>query len=175
MKATTGCYRTTPTAAMELESAMQPAWLRLQTKVLSAVARMQSLHSKHPIKQWIAKAKKAAALNKKIAHLSNLENILTQFPALAQDVVEVTPWKPPDPWPPSQSTSTPSTPNTKPTKKALQTEIKKLTQSKGKELWQAGDKSGTAAHLRRIAKDNLTQGWELYKSMPQRKACTTLT
>jgi len=53
MKATTGCYRTTPTVAMELESATQPAWLRLQTKVLSAMARMQSLHSKHPLKQWI--------------------------------------------------------------------------------------------------------------------------
>ena len=139
------------------------------------MARMQLLHSKHPIKQWIAKAKKAAASNKKIVHMSNLENILIQFPVLTQDVVEVTPWKPPDPRPLGQSTSTPSTPNTKPTKKALQTEIKKLAESKWKELWQAGDKSGTAAHLRRIAKDNLTQGWELYKSMPQRKACATLT
>jgi hypothetical protein len=70
--------------------------------------------------------------------------------------------------------STLSTPSRKPTKKALQTEIKKFAESKWKELWQAGDKSGTAPHLRRIAKDNLTQGWELYRSMPQRKACATL-
>jgi len=37
MKAILGCYRTTPTAAMEVESGLEPPWIRLQTKVLLAV------------------------------------------------------------------------------------------------------------------------------------------
>jgi hypothetical protein len=34
MKAILGCYRTTPTTAMETETGMQPAWIRLQMKTL---------------------------------------------------------------------------------------------------------------------------------------------
>ena len=152
---------------MELESATQPAWLRLQTKVVSAMARMQSLHSKHPLKQWIAKARKTTELNQKIVHLSNLENILSQFPLLTQDIEEVIPWKPPDQ----------STPSSKPTKKAIQAEVRKLADSKWNELWQAGDKPGnkTAPHLRRIVKDDLTQGRTLYSSVQQRSDCAILT
>ena len=154
---------------MELKSATQPAWLRLQTKVLSAMARMQSLHSKHPLKPWIAKARKTTELNQKIVHLSNLESILSQFPLLAQDIEEVIPWRPPDR----------STPSSKPTKKAIrvQEEVKTLADSKWKELWQAGDKPGnkTAPHLQRIVKDNLKQGQTLYSSVQQQSDCAILT
>src|ERR1700758_4614504 len=80
MKATLGCYRTTPTTAMEIESGIQPAWLRLQTKALSAATRMQSLAPKHPIKRWIKKAKRAASSNTRITHISGFENIAVQFP-----------------------------------------------------------------------------------------------
>jgi hypothetical protein len=42
MKAITGCYRTTPTAALEIETDLPPPWLRLQTKILLAITRMQT-------------------------------------------------------------------------------------------------------------------------------------
>ena len=47
MKAILGCYRTTPTAAMEIESGLPPTWIRLQTKPLLSVTRMQSLSARH--------------------------------------------------------------------------------------------------------------------------------
>jgi hypothetical protein len=56
MKAILGCYRTTPTAAMEIETGLQPAWIRLQTKTLLATTRMQSPSTKHPIHEWLANA-----------------------------------------------------------------------------------------------------------------------
>ena len=56
MKAITGCYKTTPTAAMEIEAGLQPTWPHLQTKVLQAVARMQTLSAKHPLQKWIKNA-----------------------------------------------------------------------------------------------------------------------
>ena len=54
MKAILGCYRTTPTAAMEIETGLQPAWIRLQTKNLLVITRMQSLSTRHPIHEWLA-------------------------------------------------------------------------------------------------------------------------
>ena len=56
MKAITGCYITTPTAALEIESELEPPWIRLQTKVLSAITRMQTLAANHPLQHWIAEA-----------------------------------------------------------------------------------------------------------------------
>jgi hypothetical protein len=47
MKAVLGCYRTTFTAVLEIETGLQPTWIRLQKKVLLATARMQSLSAKH--------------------------------------------------------------------------------------------------------------------------------
>src|SRR5438477_13201348 len=49
MKTVLGCYRTTPTAAMELKSGLPPPWICLQTKVLCSFTRMQSLAQSHPI------------------------------------------------------------------------------------------------------------------------------
>ena len=40
MKGITGCYRTTPTAALEMETKLQPPWLRLQRKVLLIITRV---------------------------------------------------------------------------------------------------------------------------------------
>jgi ribonuclease HI len=78
MKAILGCYRTTPTAAMEIESGLQPPWIRLQTKTLLATTRMQSLSTKHPIQEWLTNALRTRTAC--ISHRSNLENILQQFP-----------------------------------------------------------------------------------------------
>ena len=78
MKAILGCYRTTPTAAMEIETGLQPAWIRLQTKTLLATTRMQSLSTRHPIHEWLANALRTRTAS--IPYKSNLENILQQFP-----------------------------------------------------------------------------------------------
>ena len=56
MKAVLDCYRTTLTAAMEIEADLQPTWLRLQSKVLLSTARMQSLSLRHPIHKWLQNA-----------------------------------------------------------------------------------------------------------------------
>src|SRR5204862_5449968 len=56
MKATLGRYKTTPTAAMEIESGLQPPWIRLQTKVLLTITRMQSLSARHPVQEWLTNA-----------------------------------------------------------------------------------------------------------------------
>ena len=95
MKAVTGCYKTTSTAAMEIEAGLQPAWLRLQTKVLQAVTRMQTLSAKHPIHEWIA-----SALRTRTAiypHQSILENILRQFPQTTAKIETIEPYIRP-PW-----------------------------------------------------------------------------
>jgi len=51
MKAITGCYKTTPTAAMEIEAELHPTWIRLQTKVVLAIRCMRSLSASHPIQE----------------------------------------------------------------------------------------------------------------------------
>jgi len=77
MKAITGCYRTTPTAAMEIESDLQPTWIWLQTKVLQSISRMQSLSTRHPLHEQFKDALRRRTAN--VKYRSNLENI-QQFP-----------------------------------------------------------------------------------------------
>jgi len=77
MKAITGCYTTTPTSALEIEANLEPPWIRLQTKVLSAVTRMQTLPANHPIHHWIAQAWCTRTAN--TIHRSNLQNVMHQF------------------------------------------------------------------------------------------------
>ena len=86
MKAITGCYRTTPTAAMEKEADLQPTWIRLQTKVLQAISQMQSLSGKHPLREWFKNALRTRTAN--VKHRSNLENILQQFPHITVGNIE---------------------------------------------------------------------------------------
>ena len=84
MKAILGCYRTTPTAAMEIETGLQSAWIRLQIKVLLPTTRMQSLSTRHPIHEWLANALRTRTAC--IPHRSNLENILQQFPYMCTKI-----------------------------------------------------------------------------------------
>src|SRR5205814_6049337 len=95
MKAITGCYRTTPTAAMEIESDLQPIRIRLQTKVLQSVTRMQSLSAKHPLQAWITNA--ALVRTAQVRHRSNLENVMHQFPHMAEKIERIEPYIRP-PW-----------------------------------------------------------------------------
>ena len=78
MKTILGCYRTTPTVAMEIESGLPPPWLRLQTKVLSAITRMQTLATNHPIHGFLTEGLRTRTAD--VKHRSNIENILQQFP-----------------------------------------------------------------------------------------------
>ena len=87
MKAILGCYRTTPTAAMEVETGLEPSWIRLQTKVLLATTRMQSLATRHPIQQWLTNALRTRTAC--IPHRSNLENILQQFPHMCGKIEKI--------------------------------------------------------------------------------------
>jgi ribonuclease HI len=95
MKAILGCYRTTPTLAMEVESGLLPPSLRLQNKVLTAVTRMQSLTNSHPIEQYIHNALRLRTAN--ITHRSNLENVLQQFPFMTSKLESIEPFIRP-PW-----------------------------------------------------------------------------
>ena len=77
MKAILGCYRTTPTAAMEIESGLTPTWIRLQTKVLSSLTRMQALNTGHPIHEFLTEGLRTSTAA--VTHRTNIGNILHQF------------------------------------------------------------------------------------------------
>lgn len=98
MKAITGCYRTTPTAAMEIEADLPPPWIRLQIKVLLAVTRMRSLSANHPIHEWISNALRTRTAN--VKHRSVLENALQQFPILTESIETIEPYIRPPWWMP---------------------------------------------------------------------------
>src|SRR5215510_4401522 len=95
MKSITGCYRTTPTLAMQIESDLEPPWLRLQTKVLTSITRMQTLSTKHPIHHYLTEALRTWTA--KISHRSALENILQQFPLMTEKIEHIEPFIRP-PW-----------------------------------------------------------------------------
>ena len=95
MKAILGCYKITPTVAMKMESDLEPPWIRLQTKALLAITRMQSLSTKHPIQNWLANALRTRTAV--IPHRSNLENILQQFPHMTETIETIEPFIRP-PW-----------------------------------------------------------------------------
>ena len=78
MKTILGCYRTTPTVAMEIESGLPPPWIRLQTKALSSLTRMQTLVTNHPIHEFLAEGLRTRTAA--VKYRSNIENILQQFP-----------------------------------------------------------------------------------------------
>lgn len=99
MKAVTGCYRTTPTAAMEREAGLPPPWIRLQTKVLSAAARMKSLSLNHPCGALIEQGLKAATAGKRPVHCSILENLAMEFPKfMAKNLERSIPHSSSPPW-----------------------------------------------------------------------------
>jgi ribonuclease HI len=98
MKAITGCYRTTPTAALEIEAELQPPWIRLQTKVLLTVTRMRSLSISHPMHERISNALRTRTAN--VKHRSILENALQQFPILTKNIETIEPFIRPPWWTP---------------------------------------------------------------------------
>ena len=67
----------------------------LQTKVLLAITRMQSLSTNHPIQQWLLSALRVRTAN--ISHRSNLENAFQQFPYMTEGIESIEPFIRP-PW-----------------------------------------------------------------------------
>ena len=90
MKAITDCYRTISTTAMEIETGLQSSWLRLQTKTLQTVTRMQTLSKKHPVQEWLARAMRTRTVQN--PHQTNLENILQQFPQMTENIETIEPY-----------------------------------------------------------------------------------
>ena len=70
-------YWQNPTAAMEIESGLTPAWIRLQTKVLSSLTRMQALSTDHAIYEFLSEG--LCTRTAAVIHRTNIENILQQF------------------------------------------------------------------------------------------------
>jgi hypothetical protein len=177
MKATLGCYRTTPTAAMEIESGLQPAWIRLQTKVLSAVTRMQSLSPNHPIWPWLERGvKNVRSSTKPTVHSSNLENLVQEFPNFMTCMIErVPPFPNGPPWA-EQPTRHPVNGATqqKMTKQTQRQQIKELAKEVWDRAWNEKNPT-TATHLRRIAgKAGTKVGPELYKEVKGRATSALL-
>jgi hypothetical protein len=181
MTAVLGCYRTTPTVALEVDSGIQPAWLRLQTKSLSAFTRFKSLSHKHPIKSLIRDARANIRTGRKIVHASNLENIFIQFPDIAkQKIVKVRP-APHPPWnqpvtsrEPTQDATIANRParRTEPiTKKTQRAKIKKLAS----DIWEEEYKKSVdkAKHFRKIVdREESQRGTSFYKVFKKRKEAT---
>jgi len=83
---------------MEVESGLQPVWLRLQTKALQALTRMHSLSAKHPLHTWLANALRTRTAV--YPYLSNFENILRQFPQTTERTETIEPYIRPPWWTP---------------------------------------------------------------------------
>ena len=172
MKTILGCYRTTPTIAMELESGLPPPWIRLQIRVLSSFTRMQSLAPSHPILELINDGLRTRTSN--VIHRSVIENALQQFPITATKINTVLPFTQP-PWVPMDNTQTHD--GTDQTKQALKEKQKRLQEIKktANEQWNhqwMSDKRQPATHLRRIiTKDGNQYGPALYNKIPSRNLC----
>jgi hypothetical protein len=80
MKTILGSFRTTPTTALQIETGLIPPHLRLQSKVLRTLTRMQTLPNSHPLKEWIEIARNNS--DKTTSFPSNLDNLAKQFPEL---------------------------------------------------------------------------------------------
>jgi len=169
MKATLGCYRTTPTVAMEIESGIMPAHLRLQTKVLGAVVRLHSLSRKHPIHWWLARAKKKVSSGKKITHVSNLENIAKEFPSIMEPVQMIEPFQQ-LPW--EAKADAPTVNNRFPTKKEQRKKIKEAAKRTWVEQWRKEKKTGW--HLHKIIGSETNNGPAIYSQLKHRSNAALL-
>ena len=101
MKTILGCFRTTATMAMTIESDLVPAWIRLQTKIQTSLTRMQALNSNHPIHEFIDEGLRTRTAA--VKHRTNIENILQQFEITTVGRLKLIapftrpPWRPTDP------------------------------------------------------------------------------
>ena len=98
MKAIIGCFKTTSTPAMEIETALPPTHIRLRTKILRSFTRMQTLQDDNPVSACIQRAVRSRS-DKAI---SNLEHLARCFPEYANTKMEkIKPFVRPPWWKPT--------------------------------------------------------------------------
>jgi len=88
MKAILGCFRTTSTPALEIETGLAPAHLRLQSKILRSFTRMQTLPENHPTNACIERAIKS----KSRTFITNLEYLAQTFPDYTKPLERIHPF-----------------------------------------------------------------------------------
>jgi Reverse transcriptase (RNA-dependent DNA polymerase) len=189
MKAILGCYRTTPTAAMEVETGLLPPYLRLQTKILKAATRIQELPLTHPAKRLKQKAESEVSKAQhrrrpQPRHCSPMENLVMQFKDfIPPGLRERETYKKP-PW---ENTTTGTTKqeeektvnnselnktDRRPTKSQTHKAIEEIATKAWATRWH--NKKESAQHLRRLAPDAINQGPKLYKKIRERSTCALL-
>jgi ribonuclease HI len=100
MKAITGCFRTTPTDALEYETDLLPPHLRLKCKILQSLTRMQTLPPDHPVKRQLSNITHARTMP--LTFPSTLEHLVRTFPEYATEPLEtIIPYAIPPWWEPS--------------------------------------------------------------------------
>ena len=85
MKAILGCFWTTPTTALETETALTPPQHRLCNKILHTITRLQTALLNHLIQQWINRALRNEG---ELSHKFNLENLVNHFPEFFDSKIE---------------------------------------------------------------------------------------
>src|SRR5436190_4719934 len=103
MKAILGSFRTTPTMALQIETDLPPPHLRLKSKILRYITRLQTLPANHPLTKWMERAK--SNRHTELTHISNLEHLTRSFPEYTTACMEkIVPYIRPPWWIPSIAT-----------------------------------------------------------------------
>jgi hypothetical protein len=95
MKGILGCFRTTPTDALENETDLLPPHLRLREKILKSVTRMLTAPPRHPIQKCLQHARNPRRQTHSFP--SNLTNIAKHFPESMRQIETIVPYIRP-PW-----------------------------------------------------------------------------
>ena len=90
MKGILGCFRTTPTDALENETDLLPPGLRLREKILKSVTRMLTAPLRHPIQQCLRHARNPRCQTQSFR--SNLTNIAKHFPKCMHPLETIIPY-----------------------------------------------------------------------------------
>ena len=94
MKAILGTFHTTATSTLEIESSLYPTHLRLRTKILKSLARMQTYPPTNPVHSCIQRA----ARSQSKVHTTTLEYMMTTFPQYNSPTIETIYPHPKPPW-----------------------------------------------------------------------------
>ena len=88
MKAILGAFRTTATASLEVETSLEPAYLRIRSKVLRTYTRMQTAPPTNPISATVKRAKSSTSN----VHITALEYLARTFPQHSQGIEIIKPF-----------------------------------------------------------------------------------
>src|SRR5579859_2012914 len=94
MKAVLRTFRTTATSALEIESSLYPAHLRLRTKILKSLRHMQTYPPTNPIQSSIQRT----ARSQSKVHVTTLEYMTRTFPQYDLSTIETIYPHPKPPW-----------------------------------------------------------------------------